>query len=58
MGGGCQVPYAGHATVSGEQMRLIAAKFNPDGGDARRTEVTGAKSDAAELGERAAQTIS
>ena len=58
LGGGCQVPYAAHATVNGEQMRLVGAKFSPDGRDFSRTEVIGRKRDPQELGERAAREVS
>lgn len=57
LGGGCQVPYAAHATVSGEQMRLIGAKFSVDGKDISRAEVIGPKSDPVEIGERAARQV-
>lgn len=57
LGGGCQVPYAAHATVTGDQMRLIGAKFSPDGRDASRTEAIGLKNDPLELGERAAKQV-
>ena len=57
LGGGCQVPYAAYATVAGEQMRLIGAKFSPDGRDFSRTEALGQKSDPHELGERAARQV-
>jgi hydroxymethylbilane synthase len=58
LGGGCQVPYAAYATVNGEQMKLIAAKFSPDGKDFSRTEAIGPKNDPHELGERAAREVS
>ncbi|MEI6084671.1 MAG: hydroxymethylbilane synthase [Verrucomicrobiota bacterium] len=54
MGGGCQLPYAGHATITGDQLRLIGAQFEPT---ICRTDVTGAKSDPHELGTRAARAI-
>jgi hydroxymethylbilane synthase len=57
-GGGCQLPYAGHAVAEGSQLRLVAAKFSPDGTDVRKTVVTGEKSRARELGEQAAREIS
>src|SRR5207249_527216 len=41
MGGGCQVPYAAHATVDAEEVFLLAASFSPDGKDAKRAEVVG-----------------
>jgi hydroxymethylbilane synthase len=50
LGGGCQLPYAGHATVTGRQLRLIGARFEPD---IRRVDLTG--TDPHELGERAAK---
>ena len=52
LGGGCQLPYAGHATATGKQLRLIGARFEPD---IRRVDVTG--TDPHELGERAAGQI-
>ena len=58
LGGGCHVPYAAHATVNGEQMKIIGAKFSPDGKDFSRTEAIGPKSDPHELGERAAREVS
>lgn len=57
MGGGCQVPYAAHATVEGEQLRLLAGVFSEDGRQAKRAEVSGQKEDAAELGEQAANEL-
>jgi len=53
LGGGCQLPYAGHATVTGDKLRLIGARFEPD---IRRADVTG--TDPREVGERAAREIS
>lgn len=58
LGGGCQVPYAAHATITGNQMRLIGAKFSPDGKDASRAEAIGSKSDPHELGEQVAEQVS
>ena len=57
MGGGCHVPYAAHATIHGDQMRIIAGKFSPDGKDAARCEAIGPKNDPHELGERAAKQV-
>ena len=57
LGGGCQVPYAAYATVNGEQMKIIGAKFSPDGRDFSRTEAIGPKNDPHELGERAARQV-
>ena len=57
LGGGCQYPYAGHATVSGDQLKLMAGVFSPDGRQASRIELTGTKADAAVLGAQAAQQL-
>jgi hydroxymethylbilane synthase len=57
MGGGCQVPYAAHATVDEKQMYFIGAKFGPDGRDAQRAEAVGLKHQPRELGEQAANQI-
>jgi len=57
IGGGCQFPYAGHATVTGDRLKLIAGVFSPDGRQANRTEVTGAKAAAPTLGEQAATRL-
>ena len=57
LGGGCQFPYAGHATIAGDQLKLIAGVFSPDGRQANRLEVTGTKAEAAALGEQAARKL-
>jgi len=57
-GGGCQLPYAAHATATGDQLDLIAAKFTHDGSRVRRANVTGPKTEALKLGEEAARKIS
>jgi hydroxymethylbilane synthase len=57
LGGGCQVPYAAHATVEGERLRMLGATFSPDGKDARRTEIVGSKNDPQDVGERAAKQV-
>jgi hydroxymethylbilane synthase len=57
LGGGCQVPYAAHATVEGERLRMLGATFSPDGKDARRTEIVGSKKDPRDVGERAAKQV-
>lgn len=54
MGGGCQLPYAGHATIAGDQMCLIGAQFEPV---TKRGEVTGPKAQAHEWGERLARQL-
>jgi hydroxymethylbilane synthase len=57
MGGGCQVPYAAHATVDVEEVFLIAASFDPDGKNGRRAETVGLITNPSEIGERAAKQI-
>jgi len=57
LGGGCQVPYAAHATVDGEQLHLIGATFGLDGSNASRIQVVGSKTDPREVGERAAKQV-
>jgi hydroxymethylbilane synthase len=57
LGGGCQVPYAAHATVEEGRLRLIGATFGHDGRNACRVEVVGTKDDPSELGERAAKQV-
>ncbi len=54
MGGGCQLPFAAHARVAGNDLRLVAAQFEPA---VRRVELTGAKAEPRELGERAAREL-
>ena len=57
LGGGCQFPYAGHATVAGDRLKLVAGVFSPDGRQANRLELTGAITEAAALGEQVARTL-
>lgn len=57
LGGGCQVPYAAHATVEGDRLHLIGATFSPDGKNASRVETIGAKADPRDVGERAAKQV-
>ena len=57
LGGGCQYPYAGHATVIGDRLKLVAGVFSPDGRQANRIELTGTKADATVLGEQAARKL-
>jgi hydroxymethylbilane synthase len=57
LGGGCQVPYAAHATVEGERLRMLGATFSPDGKNVRRTEIIGSKNDPRDVGERAAEQV-
>jgi len=57
LGGGCQVPYAAHAAIAGAQMKLIGAKFSPDGKDVSKAEAIGPATDPLELGERVAKQV-
>jgi hydroxymethylbilane synthase len=57
LGGGCQVPYAAHATVDGEQLHLIGATFSPDGKDVRRVDIAGPVDNPADVGQRAAKQV-
>jgi hydroxymethylbilane synthase len=57
LGGGCQVPYAAHATAEGGQLRMISATFGLDGKNVRRAEIVGPKDDPCAVGERAAQQV-
>jgi hydroxymethylbilane synthase len=51
LGGGCQVPIAAHAVVTGETLRLRALVVSPDGALAVREEIDGPAADAVRLGE-------
>lgn len=51
LGGGCQVPIAAHAIVTGERLRLRALVVSPDGAPAVRDEIEGRAAEAAVLGE-------
>jgi hydroxymethylbilane synthase len=57
MGGGCQVPFAAYATVSGEQLELLAGVFSPDGASAQRIAVSGSCATAEAVGEQAADKL-
>ena len=57
MGGGCQVPYAAHATCNGPELQLTAAVFQPDGSNTHRVQVRGAKTAPEQLGAGAAQQL-
>ena len=57
LGGGCQVPYAAHATVDSEELRLIGATFSPEGKDVRRADVVGSMDNPADVGERAVKQV-
>jgi hydroxymethylbilane synthase len=57
LGGGCQVPYAAHATIGGERLHMIGATFSDDGKRVSRVEAVGSKNDPREVGERAAKQV-
>ncbi len=57
LGGGCQVPYAAHATVGGERLHLLGATFGHDGKNVRRVEIVGTKDNPRDVGERAAKQV-
>ena len=58
MGGGCQVPFAAHATISGDRLRLEAGVFSHDGSSARRAQGEGLVHEAAAVGARVAADLS
>lgn len=57
LGGGCQFPCAAHATVTGNELRLIGVVFDRDGLTSRRVEQIGPMGAAARLGQEAAQQV-
>ena len=57
MGGGCQLPFAAHAAITGKEIHLVAAAFSEDGRSARRAVVTGPVLDPHGLGARAATEL-
>ena len=57
LGGGCQVPYAAHATVEGGRLHLIGATFGHDGKNVRRIKIVGTKDNPRDVGERAAKQV-
>lgn len=58
LGGGCTSPVAAHATVAGETLTLTGLYVSEDETIIRRGSRTGAKQDAAALGEALAQALS
>ena len=50
LGGGCQVPIAGHATLQGEQLTLRGLVGRPDGSETVRGMVSGPRAEAQTLG--------
>jgi hydroxymethylbilane synthase len=57
IGGGCQLPYAAHGTVTGDELRLVAAMFSEDGKTVKRSTVTGKVMEATALGRQAAERL-
>jgi len=50
LGGGCQLPIAGHAVVSGDQISIDGLVANPEGNELVREQLSGASSQAAQIG--------
>jgi hydroxymethylbilane synthase len=57
LGGGCQLPIAGHAIVEGNTLNLRALVASTSGGTVIADSVLGPISDAASLGEQMGQTL-
>lgn len=57
LGGACQVPVAGHATVEGDRLSMQAMVGAPDGSRMIRGQIAGAVGDAASLGEALAEDL-
>lgn len=57
LGGGCHVPVAAYAEITGEQMRVRARVGQPDGSVILSATTTGRSADAVELGEAAADQL-
>ena len=57
LGGGCQVPIAGYAWMEGGRLRLLGVVASPDGGNLVRREISGAPTEARELGEELARQL-
>lgn len=57
LGGACQVPVAGHARITGTQVRLEGLVGAPDGSRVLRQQIDGGVDDAAALGEQLAQRL-
>ncbi len=55
LGGGCQVPVGAHATVEGDQVKMVAVVARPDGSLVVRGERSGG--DAAEVGATLGRTL-
>jgi hydroxymethylbilane synthase len=57
LGGGCQVPIAAHATVTGDVLRLDGLVASLDGGEVIRGRIEGAAAEAAQVGEALAARL-
>lgn len=57
LGGGCSVPAAAYATLEADRITLQALVASTDGSRVLRTKVTGLRTAATEIGERAAQQL-
>jgi hydroxymethylbilane synthase len=57
VGGGCQVPLGGHASLENGRLRLSAVVVTPDGKTLVRAAVEGPAGDPSGLGERAANEL-
>lgn len=57
LGGGCQVPLGGYATVNGEGLEMRAYVGSPDGREALEGERSGRASEAAEIGRALAEEL-
>jgi len=57
LGGGCQVPIAAHAVVTGRELRLVAVVASPDGSELIRASATGALNDPEALGASVAREL-
>lgn len=57
LGGACTVPVAGHAVVKGARLTLTGLVAAPDGSRLVRGTMTGARREAAQLGERLAEQL-
>ena len=50
LGGGCQFPIAGHATIENEELKLVGLVAVPDGSKILRDQLSGPKENADEIG--------
>ncbi len=57
LGGSCQVPLGGHATIEGDQIRLDGLVAEPDGSRIIRGHISGNRHEAALLGQRLGQQL-